>query len=492
MSASSEVIVVGGGIGGLCAAILIAAQNIPVRLLEGSRSLGGKAGTDFHEGVEFDTGPSVLTLPEVFDDVFSAARLSRADAITLTSPRPGFRYLYADGVSLDVFHGLEETLHSVEQTLGKSEALQLESYLDYARQIWEAAAPHFVMKEAPDMTRLLFGGLGAWGAITKIDPLNTLLGAIKKRVDSPHLRQLLMRYATYNGSDVRTAPATLGCISHVELALGGYGVQGGMSKLVLALKDAAYRVGVEIELNARVEEIQMRRKRVCGVKLQGGREIAAAHVVANADVAHLVDHLLAAPGKLKEATTRSMSAYCSVYQAERRPPERKRVAHTVVFPDNYESEFRDIFDEQRIPRDPTIYLCAQEACHGRSGWTHHEPVFAMVNTPPCDDGFSGQVPDSLAPLIKRRLVQSGLLTDADAQIWQRTPRDLAERFPGSRGSLYGAASNSAAAAFNRPPNELKDLPGLYLASGSAHPGGGVPMVAQSGKQAARAVIRNYS
>jgi phytoene dehydrogenase-like protein len=153
-----------------------------------------------------------------------------------------------------------------------------------------------------------------------------------------------------------------------------------------------------------------------------------------------------------------------------------------VFPEDYLQEFADLFDRDAPPADPTVYLCAQEACHGRAGWPDEEPVFVMANVPAGHDGDCAE----LREVVRARIARAGLAAAEDALVWERTPAGLAEAFPGSRGSLYGAASNSAFAAFRRPPNRVPGVAGLYLASGSAHPGGGMPLCARSGLAAADA------
>ena len=184
-----------------------------------------------------------------------------------------------------------------------------------------------------------------------------------------------------------------------------------------------------------------------------------------------------------------MSGWTGVLRARRADD---RIAHTVLFPDDYDEEFVDIFDRDRPPQSPTIYLCAQSRAHLRKGWESDEPVFVMANAPP--EPAAGSRPDELWHRLRAtaldRLRTSGLVHPDDTLVWERTPSDLARRFPGSRGSLYGAASNTRMAAFQRPPNRVSRIPGLYLATGSAHPGGGVPLCVQSGRTAARALLQD--
>ena len=178
-----------------------------------------------------------------------------------------------------------------------------------------------------------------------------------------------------------------------------------------------------------------------------------------------------------------MSGWTAVARAGRRAD---RMPHEVLFPADYDAEFADIVDRDRPPASPTVYLCAQERCHGRSGWADDEPVFVMANAPaePATGPRPAQVWSALEDAVVQRIRGADLWADGDALVWRRSPTELAAAFPGSRGAIYGAASNDRFAAFKRPPNRVPGLSGLYLASGSAHPGGGLPMVALSGLAAA--------
>lgn len=477
-----EVVVIGAGIGGLAAALALAARGIPVRVLEAGSQPGGKAGTVEVDGVVIETGPSVLTLPDVFAEVFARAGLRLDDVVGLRRLDPGFRYRWADGCVLDVAHDPDQTLANVRATLGPAAEADLASFLGYSRRIWDAAAPHFVLGPAPTWARMAGLALRHPRALLAVDPMSSMATGIDRHVVDPHLRVLLRRYATYNGSDPRMAPATLNCIAHVELSLGGFGVQGGIRALVAALVAAIETGGGVVECDTPVERVLVDGSRVTGVALAGGGVRRGRAVVVNADVGWLRNQTEAGR-HLPAGTAPSMSGWTGALRANR---NTDRLPHEVLFPDDYDAEFADIIDRDRPPAQPTVYLCAQQRCHGTPGWSDAEPVFVMANAPA--EPVGGMRPaalwSALEQVVEQRVRAAGLWSDGDAMVWRRTPADLAAAFPGSRGAIYGAASNDRFSAFKRPPNRVRGLPGLYLASGSAHPGGGLPMVALSGLAAA--------
>lgn len=484
----ADAVVIGAGIGGLSAAIALAARGREVVVLEAADRPGGKAGVVELDGVRCDTGPSVLTLPETLDGLLREAGTSLAERVTLLRPSPGFRYLWPDGVALDVAFDPADTLRNVAGALGADAAGQLEAFLAYARRIWELAAPAFVEGEAPGPSTVWKMRSAGLSALWTLDPFRTMDGGIDRFVREPHLRDLLRRYATYNGSDPRRAPATLNCIAHVELALGCYGIAGGMGALVDALVGVATGLGVTLETGAAVGGVILDGGRVAGVRRVDGPVVRAPQVVCNADVAHLVADLLppgAGPTAPTERSTSGWTAICSVPRtADRRP-------HEVIFPPDYDAEFQDLFDRRQPPRVPTVYLSATDRAHRVGGWGDREPVFVMANTPAEADGAPTPSERWVAfgEAVVQRAVDAGRLSDPQLR-WVRTPAGLAGRFPRTGGALYGAASNSPLSAFQRPANRVRSVPGLYLASGSAHPGGGVPLCVLSGRAAARAALED--
>jgi len=489
MSEQYDAIVVGAGIGGLSSALTLVSQGLSVCVVEAHAQPGGKIGNRVVDGVEFDTGPSLLTMPYVFDKIFRAAGTSIEDELELLTPSPMFRYVYPDGVELEVHHELELTRQQVRDVLGWRAQRQFDAFLKYSKGIWDAARPNFVEGDAPNFMRAVKLGVTKLPELMKIDPFRTMWQGITRHVKDPHLRTLFARYATYNGSSPYVAPATLNCIAWVELGEGGWGVRGGMSAIPRAMERVARRLGVEFVYDTRVAEIVLESGVATGVVTDSGERVMASAVVANADVAHVIESLL--PGSvdhgLPTGQEPSMSGWTGVLKARRRPT---RAAHTVYFPRDYAEEFEDIFGRGRAPKEPTVYMCAQSVAHARAGWEEHEPIFVMANAPPTAHdgrGDAGMYAE-LEEAVLRRIKRAGLCDPDDELVWTRRPMDLAAHFPGSRGSIYGAASNSQLAAFRRPDNRVENIPGLYLASGSAHPGGGVPMCAMSGRNAAHHVL----
>ncbi|MFP4600576.1 MAG: phytoene desaturase family protein [Persicimonas sp.] len=499
---TKRVHIIGAGMGGLSAAIALASRGHEVCVFEAAERVGGKVGIATVDAVEFDTGPSLLTLPGLIDELFQLAGTSLADEIELVRHERAFEYMWPDGSALDVYFSPEATVESVRSALGARAADEFDDFLHYARRIWEAAAPNFVLGEAPSVGSIMRLGLGALGEVMAIDPMRTMAEAVDKRVRTPQLRDVLLRYATYNGSNPFEAPATLNCIAWVELGLGGYGVKGGLVELARAMERVARGLDVEFRLGEPVSRVEVAAGRVVAVHTDAGRRpgrYGCDAVVVNAEVAHLVEELLPADtdSGLAPPETPSMSGWTGLVRARRRT-EQSRAPHTVLFPERYDEEFGDIFERGRPPAEPTVYVCAQEKAHRRAGWADHEPLFVMANAPaePADsqrpnEACSNDAYETLRDTVLERLRGAGLIDTDDAVVWQRTPSELASQFPGSRGSIYGAASNSKFAAFRRPSNRVAKVGGLYLACGGVHPGGGVPLCVQSGKTAARVLDEDF-
>ncbi|HAJ35875.1 MAG TPA: phytoene desaturase [Chloroflexi bacterium] len=485
------VVVIGAGIGGLSAAIRLAAAGRRVAVLEQGAQVGGKMSQVVQDGYRWDTGPSVITMRPVFEELFAAAGRRLEEYLTLEPVEPLTRYFFPDGTRLDATRDLAR----MAEQIAALDARDVEGYLDfleYAARLHRITGPVFVYNQPP--TWRTFLGVSP-ADMMRVDPWLTMDQAIRRRVHSPHLRQLLGRFATYVGASPFQAPATLSVIAHVELTGGVWYPRGGIYQIATALARLATELGVEIHTRTPVIRILVEHGRATGVVTADGRTLAAASVLANVDVTTVYTQLLSpeiAPAR-REALRRrqtSCSGYVLLLGVEGEHPQLAH--HNIFFNRDYRREFADIFQRGAPPRDPTVYV----AITSKRDPTHAPPGcenwFVLVNAPPLGPAFDWeQQGAAYRALVLDTLARYGL--DIRPRIRSEvalTPADL-QRLTGAwRGALYGISSNQALNAFRRPHNRCPDVRGLYFAGGTTHPGGGVPMVTLSGKVAAELLLRD--
>ncbi len=492
-STTDPFVVIGGGIGGLTTAIRLAAAGKSVKLFEQNPQVGGKMSQIEADGYRWDTGPSVITMRHVFEELFEVAGRKLDDYLTLLPVEPLTRYFYCDGTQLDASRDLSKMAQQIEQ-LDERDVEGYLAYLAYAARIHRITGPVFIYDEPPSWRSLLKASPLDF---LQVDGLRTMDRAIRGFVRSPHLRQLLGRFATYVGASPYQAPATLNVIAHVELTGGVWYPQGGIYRIAQALAQLATELGVDIQTDCPVQQIETTGRQVRGVVLADGTTQAAQAVVANVDVATVYQKLLpseiATPKRVKRLTQPepSCSGLIFLWQVEKSHPTLAH--HNIFFSDDYPQEFADIFQRNQLPTQPTIYVAITaktDPSHAPSGC---ENWFVLINAPAldghCDDDTTTPSPTDYRNVILDRLVHFGL--DVRPHITHEqviSPRDLATTTGAWRGALYGASSNNRWAAFQRPANRASDVKGLYFVGGTTHPGGGVPMVTLSGKVAAGMVL----
>ncbi len=472
----AQVVVVGAGIGGLAVAARLAARRHRVTVLEQAPVVGGKAGTYTRDAFTFDTGPSLLTLPAVYRDLFIKTGAPLETAVQLVPVDPALRYRFNDGTSLDVPNRSPGLLRRrLNWALGPGAGDDWLALLERAGLMWQVTRRPFL--ESPLDRRALLRGALRPRHVAAIAPFDTLRGFGRRHLRDPRLRLLLDRYATYTGSDPRRAPAALAVIPYVEHTFGAWHVEGGVRRLVDAVAERARGAGAEIRTGADVTEIVTDRRGVTGVRLADGERIAADVVVANADAAHVYGDLVHAPRELRRVSRAapSLSGFVLLLALRGRTPELAH--HTVLFPDDYDAEFDSVFGPEPCPvDDPVIYVNAPDDPALRPDGC--EALFVLVNAPrqgPVDwtaSGLAEKYADHVLAVLARRGVDV-----RDRVLWReiRTPADLERDTRSPGGSIYGTSSNGRRAAFLRPPNR-SSIEGLFLVGGSTHPGGGLPLV----------------
>ncbi len=481
------IVIVGAGIGGLSTAIRLAAAGEQVVVFEKNGLVGGKMYQIKAEGYTWDTGPSVITMLNVLEELFMIAGRRLEDYVSLEAVEPLTRYFYADGTVLDASQD-EKKMAAEISKIQATDVAGYRNYLRYAEELHRITGPVFIYDKPPTWRSFTKVPFGDW---FKADGLRTMSQAINSYVRSRQLRQFLGRFATYVGASPYQAPATLNVIAHVELSGGVFYPKGGVYEIARALEQLAKELGVRIETDCAIAEIAVADRRACGVRLANGEEVAAKAVVSNVDVTTTRQKLLAA-AKGGVPQDLSCSGFVLLLGVEKEHP--RLAHHNIFFSEDYPAEFAAIFEEGRPPEKPTIYVAitskkdVEHAPPGCENW------FVLVNVPALNEATDWEREASgYRDLILGRLADCGYdIRDHIGVERILTPVDLTHRSGAWRGALYGASSNARLAAFRRPHNRAKGVRGLYFVGGTTHPGGGVPMVALSGKVAAELVLEDFA
>ncbi len=491
---------IGAGMGGMAVAARLAVKRHEVTVIEQAATYGGKLGTLARDGFVFDTGPSLLTLPAVYRDLFNKTGGPLEDAIGLVDLEPAFRYRFPDGTTVEM-PGVDAGLcaAALGSALGGTAEADWRAFIARAADIWQVTRRPF-LESALTGPRDLLPLARNISDVRTVAPFTSLRGLAKQYLHDPRLRMLVDRYATYTGSDPRRAPAALATVPYVEQTFGAYHVAGGVRRLADALHQRTLERGVSYRMSTDVVEVMTDSARVTGVRLLGGEVVPADVVVANADATHVYRDLVrdprgAAPLKRLRTATPSLSGFVLLLAVRGRTPGLRH--HNVWFPQDYDAEFDAIFGRDPRPvDDPTVYVCAPDDEQMRPD-ADHESWFVLVNAPRHSTGGERGTIDWTAPGLattyRDRILDVMAARGFDVRdrlVWSeiRTPADLEldTRAPG--GSIYGTSSNGARAAFLRPANE-SPVPGLYLVGGSSHPGGGLPLVGMSAEIVAELIGR---
>lgn len=492
-TSDQTIAIIGAGVGGLSAAIRLAVAGWRVVVLEQNEAVGGKMGEVCADGFRWDTGPSVITMRHVFEELFGMAGRRLDDYLTLMPVEPLTRYFYPDGTVFDATRDLAAMARQIEAL----EPRDVEGYLNflaYAARLYRITGPTFIYDDPPTAARLLRLPLLD---LLKVDPWLTMDQAIRRHVHSPHLRQLLGRFATYAGASPYLAPATLSVIAHVELTGGVWYPQGGVYTIAQALARLAIELGVELRTGTPVAQICVRNGQVRGVQLADGAVIEALAVVANVDVTTVYQRLLPSEVATNGRANRlarlptSCSGYILLLGVEKTHP--RLAHHNIFFSPDYRREFDDLFERGLPPREPTVYV----AMTAKSDPGHAPPGcenwFVLVNAPPVGPHFDWITQEeAYREAVFTTLTQFGFDIRPHLRYAKAiTPLDLAGKTGAWQGALYGISSNSALSAFRRPHNRDPHVRGLYFTGGTTHPGGGVPMVALSAKVVAGLIAQDF-
>lgn len=374
-----NIAVIGSGIGGLCAAIRLANKGHRVTVYEKNSTPGGKMAEIRSKGYRFDTGPSLFTLPQLLDELFTESGEKLRDYLTYDLLENNCKYFFSDGTEFNFYHDKDKLKKEVEAKTSESYA-NIHKRLTWSEQVYNLCAPVFLFNDFHKLSNFntsLFKKIVF--KLHRLDFWRTMHRANRKSFNDRRIVQLFDRYATYNGSTPYKAPATLNMIAHLENNIGAFFPRKGMYSIVDALYRLALKKEIHFCFDTLVSEIVVENKKVVGIYIEK-KYVPYDIVVSNSDTKYVAKHMLRHPlRKQIERATPSSSALIFYWGVRKSHPNLD--VHNILFGKDYKREFDCIFEKKSIIDDPTVYLFISSKVVPEDAPEECENWFAMINVP---------------------------------------------------------------------------------------------------------------
>ena len=480
----SSAVVIGAGLGGLSAAMRLGSKGYSVTVIDRLDRVGGRGSSVTKNGFRFDLGPTILTVPQVFEKLWKDCGKDFAGDVELVPLDPFYEIRWQDGSRFQVRSSEEEMLAEVTRNFPKD----LKGYCKFLEdcekryvfgfeglgrrpmnKIWD------LLKEIPGFIRL------------RAD--RSVYAHVSTRVKDPKLRMALSFHPLFIGGDPRNVTSMYILVSHLEKAFGGHYVKGGVQALADAMANVVKEQGGQVLLNSNVENITLSKQKADGVMLENGLKLSADIVVSNADPGWTYNKLL--PNQKKRWTEKklkksrwSMGLFVWYFGTKNTKKKWQDVGHhTIMNGPRYRGLLADIFDRQFLADDMSIYLHRPSvtdpsvAPKGDDCFYALSPVPNLKTSNPIDwskelEGYKNKM---------RMVLEETIPGFSDAIIEEHilTPKDFEERYLSPYGSGFSLEPRIFQSAWFRPHNVSEDIENLYLVGAGTHPGAGIPSVVTS-------------
>jgi len=485
--ASRQTIIVGAGLGGLALAARLAHAGHDVTLLEKNSAPGGRCGTLDEGGYHFDTGPTLLLMPDVLDRLFSSLGANLSDYLTLTRMSPNYRLHFTDGTHFDFFSDPRRTAEVLEQ-IEPGAAAQFDRFLEEAGFCYRTARASFV--ERNFTTAGEFFTPGNLGLLYRMKAHYRLYQRICHFFKDERLRQAFSFQTMYLGISPFRSPALYSLLPYTELTEGIWYPQGGMHSLARAIARLAEERGCRIRYDAAVSRIETSGSKATGVTLESGERIEADLVIANADLPYVVESLLPPePQRRWKFTSSGFLIHLGLNRRYEGVPH-----HSVFFSSDYARNFREIFEQKCLPRDPAFYLCRPTATDPTVAPPGCDVLYLLAPMP----HLEGKVDWSAAASTLRsrffeRLRGIGIEGLEESIVVERTwtPHDFASVLNLASGCAFGLSHDMLQVGYLRPHNRHRRWDNLYFVGASTHPGTGIPMVLFSAELVEQRIAKEW-
>ncbi|WGI17180.1 phytoene desaturase family protein [Methanonatronarchaeum sp. AMET-Sl] len=478
-----KALVIGAGLGGLSAAITLATDGYQVEIYEKNNHIGGKLNQKTIDGYKFDLGPSILTMPQIFEELFQKAGENLYDHISTTRLDPQWRCFFEDNTTIDLHDQIKKMDQNPEIT--QKDIKQLQKYMEYSKNLYQTAEQGY-FKHGLDTMKEVTNHYGRITALKKFDYLHTMQEGINKRIDNPYLQNIMGFFIKYVGSSSIHAPAVLNMLPHIQYKYGLHYIDGGMYNLAKAIEKLLEKQDIQLHKNIEVMELKTKNNKITHAVLDNSEKIPADIFISNMETVPTYKNLTK-DKKIAEQHDKKYMASCSGLVIhlglDKEYPELQH--HNFFFSKNQEKHFQQVFKKQELPDDPTIYLVAPKRTDPTVAPKGHDNLKILPHIPHLTE--SPPTPQEYQQLKKKilnKLERMGLKDLQKHIVYEEhwTPRDIKKLYKSNHGSIYGVVSDKKLNKGFKAPKKSQKYQNLYFVGGSVNPGGGMPMVTLSGQK----------
>lgn len=478
-----KALVIGSGFGGLAAAVRLGARGYDVTVLEKLHAPGGRAIVREKDGFVFDSGPTVITAPWLFEELWTLCGRRFADDIDLRPVTPFYRIRFDDGTVFD-YTGDEHAMRREVAKLSPGDVAGYERFLEASREIFTVGfekLAHVPFDSWFDMARIV-------PAMVRLKSFRSVYGMVSSYVKDERLRQVFSFHPLLVGGNPFTTTSIYTLIAFLERKWGVHFPMGGTGSLVRGLVSLIEGQGGAVRCNAGVAEILVEGRRAVGVRLESGEVLRADVVVSNADSATTYRRLIPAAKRRRWTDERidrlrySMSLFVWYFGTRRRYEDVAH--HTILLGPRYKGLLDEIFVHQRLAPDFSLYLHRPTATDPSLAPPGCDAFYVLSPVPHLASGVDWKHEAEHYRRKIARYLQHAILPGLESELVVSdvlTPQGFADDLSSHRGAAFGVEPVLTQSAWFRPHNRSEDIDGLFLVGAGTHPGAGVPGVLSSAR-----------
>ena len=481
---SDRVVVVGAGFAGLAAALHLAGRGREVTVVERENWPGGRAGRLDVDGYRLDTGPTVLTMPDIIDDTFAAVGETSSARMDLLDVDPAYRAQFADGSSIDVHSDADRMAIAIEEFAGATQAAGYRQLRDWLTRLYQTEFDGFIARNFDSPLSLLNPQLAKLAAIGGFRNWDAM---VKRHITDPRLRRVFTFQSLYAGVAPRQALAVYAVIAYMDTVSGVLFPRGGMRALPDALAAAATDAGVQFHYGATVTGLECTGGRVAAVHTDQDQRLACDAVVLTSELPQTYTLLGREPRRLGSLRAAPSAVVIHVGSPSQQSANRPLAHHNIVFGAAWKETFTDIIRDGRLMRDPSLLVTRPTAGDPSLAPAGHDLFYVLAPAPNLTRGvvdwsrIGDAYTNQLLDVVAARLVPG--LRDGAKVLHVVNPVDWARQGMVA-GTPFALAHTFAQTGPFRPANTVRGIDNAVLAGTSTLPGVGVPTTLISGRLAA--------